>query len=73
MISGILATATSIGAVMKLSTSCTARDGASEMICTWLLVMSGMASTGSRVSDHVPQPISARTNNPTINLLRMEK
>ena len=70
---GILATATSIGAVMELSTSCTANDGASAITCTWLFVISGVASIGNWVREYVPQPISAITNKPIINLFFIEK
>jgi hypothetical protein len=73
IISGILATATSMGAVIKLSTSCTANDGASEIICTWLLVISGIASIGSFDNEYAPQPIKATMNNPTMNLFLIEK
>ena len=37
----------STGMVMSCSTSCGANVGEMVTICTWLLVMSGTASTGS--------------------------
>jgi hypothetical protein len=72
IISGILATAISIGEVIKLSTSYTARDGAIEMTCTWLLVISGIASIGEWNREYMPHPINAAMNRHIMNSFFME-
>jgi hypothetical protein len=51
---GIPASAFSMGQVISCSTSPGASDGASALICTWLLVMSGTASIGSFLSEYRP-------------------
>src|SRR5690606_5254405 len=72
-IPGILATACSIGKVISLSTSGAASVGDTVMTCTWLLVISGRASRGSRVTSMEPHTTSARVNNPMISLFLTEK
>ena len=47
----------STGMVMSCSTSCGAKVGDTVTICTWLLVMSGTASTGSVTIAQMP-PVS---------------
>ena len=69
---GMLARAISTGVVMYCSTSCAPSDGACVMTCTWLLVMSGVASNGRRTSDHTPHTMSASVRTPTTSLLWME-
>ncbi len=60
------ASAVSIGNVTCRSTSVGDSDGATALICTWLLVMSGTASIGSFVSDHSPTPAAASAISTTI-------
>ena len=52
---GVPANAVSIRKVTCFSISTGERGGATVLICTWLLVMSGTASIGTRVSDHAPR------------------
>jgi hypothetical protein len=58
--------------VITLSTSGDASAGVTVITCTWLLVISGNASTGSFVSSMIPQMIQPTVNRPTISLLRTE-
>ncbi len=51
---GMPASAVSIGKVTCFSMSIGESAGATVLICTWLLVMSGTASIGSRASDQTP-------------------
>ena len=48
------ASAVSIGNVTCFSTSTGEKAGQTVLICTWLFVMSGTASIGSRRSDSAP-------------------
>ena len=59
------ANAVSIGKVTCFSISNGESAGASVLICTWLLVMSGTASIGSRCSDRTPNAASAATSSTT--------
>ena len=58
----------STGYVINCSTSCAASVGARVITCTWLLVTSGNASTGSLVALHKPQTISASVITPMMSL-----
>ena len=51
---GVPASAVSIGNVTCFSISTGDSAGATALICTWLLVMSGTASIGSLLSDQTP-------------------
>ena len=59
------ASAVSIGKVTCFSISTGESEGATVLICTWLLVMSGTASIGSRLSDHTPNAEAAKVRRTT--------
>jgi hypothetical protein len=62
---GMPARAVSIRNVTCFSTSAGDSAGAVVLICTCLLVMSGTASIGSRISDQVPSTTAAMLNKTT--------
>jgi len=47
--------------------------GATVLICTWLLVMSGTASIGSLVIDQPPKAAAAAVSSTTSQRWRIEK
>src|SRR5690554_2746396 len=70
---GRFAMASSTGKVTNCSISSVPRLGAWVITCTWLLVMSGTASSGTLVMLHIPPTIMARVSMLVISLLRIEK
>ena len=62
---GMPASAVSTGKVTCFSMSVGERAGASVLICTWLFVMSGTASIGSRVSDQTPKAAAINVTSTT--------
>ncbi len=69
---GMFAIAISMGVVMYCSTSCAPSEGAWVIICTWLLVMSGVESKGRLTSETTPHTASIRLKTPTTSLWLME-
>ena len=63
----MLLMATSMGNVMSCSTSCGASVGETVTICTWLLVISGTASTGSVSIAYIPPASRKSVVSPTNN------
>src|SRR5262245_7085702 len=69
---GVPASAVSMRKVTCFSISTGDSAGARVSICTWLLVMSGTASIGMRVSDHAPRTDAARQVSTTNHRRRIE-
>src|SRR5262245_18030773 len=70
---GAPASAVSIGKVICFSISTGESAGAMVLICTCLLVMSGTASIGSRVSANAPRPATMMPMTTTTQRRRMAK
>lgn len=66
---GIALRVFSMGDVTNCSTSCVARVGQTVRTCTWLLVLSGIASIGSWVNDQMPKTQIEAVSNPIRTLL----
>ena len=62
----------SIGYVTSFSISSGARAGTSVLSCTWMFVMSGTASIGSRNADQTPTPMRMTVPRKTAARWRME-
>ncbi len=67
---GTVRSCNSSGTVMSCSTSWAASAGLWVMTCTWLLVTSGMASSGRLAAEKPPQATSPATSRATSSLLR---
>ena len=70
---GMVRSCNSSGTVMSCSTSCAARAGLWVMTWTWLLVTSGMASSGRLMAENTPQATRPSNMRATSSLLRMLK